>query len=261
MDNNESHNLILLVDAGNSSVKWAMKTTAGMLAMQRSAYPEQADENFFINSWSACEKPEKVFLTCVAGERILLAIEKACMLLWSIQVERVTAKGQERGLTNAYTDLVKLGSDRWCAMIAAYSLTKSNIVVVDCGSAITIDVINNMGLHMGGYILPGLYMMKQSLSQRTAEIKSDKSDQVIPSVKPATSTMACIDSGVCLASISAIEYVLAEQQNQLGELKCFLTGGDADSIAGLLSVKCQVVPNLVLHGLAVIAELNDTLDD
>lgn len=261
MAKNESDNVIFLVDAGNSSVKWAKMANNGLSSMQRRVYPEQFDEKFFFNNWSACETPEKVFLTCVAGEHILSAIEKACMLLWSVQVERVTAKREECGLTNAYAEPLKLGSDRWCAMIAAYSLTKSNSVVIDCGSAITIDVINNMGVHMGGYILPGLYMMKQSLGQRTAEIKSDSNDRIIPSLEPATSTMACIDSGVCLASISMIEYVINEQQKQLGELKCLLTGGDAELIAGFLTVKCRVEPELVLHGLAVIAESNDRLDN
>lgn len=246
---------ILLVDIGNSSAKWSLynsaNSTLAVMSQQRS--PDNIDSTFFINCWKCLDKPEKVIVSCVASKKVWLALEQACNQLWAIQVEKVVSLQQGFGVINAYKQFNDLGSDRWCAMIGAGHEFESDIIVIDCGSAITIDVLSRSGNHLGGYILPGIAMMKRSLGLNTAEVKITKSDTRL-TLTPSATTTDCVESAVYLAVVKLIEAVFKQQGSQSKGAQCVLTGGDAPLIAELVSMKYIMMPDLVLRGLAVIAE-------
>ena len=145
---------LLLVDIGNSAVKWALTPLSESLAASYKKYPEEITAEFFINLWASIEIPNEIMVTCVATERAWQALIEASQRLWNIKAKRVFSAEIGYGLTNAYVNPSELGSDRWCAMVAAYHATDSDIIVIDCGSAITIDIVNSAGQHLGGYILP-----------------------------------------------------------------------------------------------------------
>lgn len=246
---------ILLVDAGNSAVKWLLSSDLGQAAHRRKAYPDNVTETFFIDSWKGIANPEKVFVSCVAGEHVWQMLNKACQQLWAIHAERVLSVKEDYGLINSYEQPAMLGSDRWCAMIGAYHEVSSDFIIVDCGSAITVDVVSHTGKHIGGYILPGLTMMKNSLGNKTADIKVD-SDSGPSSLQPSNSTAGCINAAVHLAAVKFIETVFEQQAKQSMNLKCLLTGGDADLVADLLSIKYVMMPDVVLRGLAYISGIH-----
>ena len=245
----------LLVDIGNSSVKWGQiegGSTKSVSAMSQQYYPENVSSSFFIECWKTLDKPENLIVSCVARHQVWQALEQACEQLWALQVKKISSEKKGFGLVNAYKQPSDLGSDRWCAMIAALHETTSDFIMVSCGSAITLDVVTSSGKHSGGYILPGLAMMKKSLASDTADVKVTL-EQIKPSLLPANSTAGCVDSAINLAAVKLIEAVYQQQKKSAESMQCLLTGGDAAFIAELLSIKCVMMPDLVLRGLAIIS--------
>ena len=245
----------LLVDIGNSSVKWGQiegGSTKSVSAMSQQYYPENVSSSFFIECWKMLDKPENIIVSCVARHQVWQALEQACEQLWALQVKKISSIKKGFGLVNAYKQPADLGSDRWCAMIAALNETTTDFIIVSCGSAITLDVVSSSGKHLGGYILPGLAMMKKSLASDTADVKVTL-EQIKPSLLPANSTAGCVDSAINLAAVKLIEAVYQQQKKSAESVQCLLTGGDAAFVADLLSIKCVMMPDLVLRGLATIA--------
>lgn len=247
---------VLLVDIGNTSIKWALNESGRLKDMLQLQYPEDANDVFFIDCLGNVNKPNKVLVTCVAGAEVWQAFTDAINTLWDIKVERVESKSNGYGLINGYEKPSELGSDRWCALIGAYHEAVSGVIVIDCGSAITIDIVNQSGEHLGGYILPGLTMMKKSLGSNTAQVKVNTSAFEGNTISPAHSTSGCVAAGANLAAVSAIETVIKQQLTHSSNLKCFITGGDADLVAEHMMTEVVNMKNLVIRGLAFIAENN-----
>ena len=251
-----SGQFILLVDIGNSAVKWCTLSADDQLSpMGHDYYPTKNITPAFFNAlWADLDKPEKIVVSCVAKNNVWQALQKGCGNLWSLDAKRMSSPKKACGLTNAYEDVESLGSDRWFAMLGAFnqqttaSSSSSSYLVVGCGSAITLDIIDSEGLHQGGYILPGLAMMKKSLALETANVCVDP-ELSNPSLLPAKTTAGCVDAGILLSAVKLIEAVF-EQQSQHNPVRCYLAGGDAAVITDLLSIKYVIMPNLVLRGLA-----------
>lgn len=254
MVNKESNRKFLLIDIGNSTVKWAISTGLDVSILQRQPYAQDVSENFFVDLWSGIEPPDRVLVTCVGNEKIRMALEAACVSLWGLIIEKVISSPKWRSLINSYTISSDLGSDRWCAMVAAHQLSHSGYIVVDCGTAVTIDVVDYTGQHLGGYILPGLELMRKSLGLHTAQVKVGEANNETDSLQPGISTAACVKAGILLAAVKSIESVVERQVKDNRDVRCYLTGGDADPVAALLSVKYDIIPDLVLRGLIYLAE-------
>jgi len=249
---------ILLVDAGNSSVKWCIAVspdTNELSQMQQQYYPENISTSFFTRCWDDLEKPERVLVSCVADKKVLHALNNTCEQLWGIKAKEINSLKEASGFVNAYIEPSDLGSDRWCAMLGANEIISSDFIVADCGSAITIDLVSNqeknVSRHIGGYILPGLEMMKRSLGTQTADVKVDLEDTKT-SLSPSNTTVGCVNSAVCLSAVKLIEAVFEQQVKQSDAVQCFLTGGDAPFLAEFLSIEYTLKPDLVLRGLSVI---------
>jgi len=250
---NQTKDNILLIDLGNSSLKWAESYLDGLSDMLQQQYPEKITSEFFTKCWQDLDKPAEIFASCVAGEPVWHALAKACDELWSIKVQKVDSLKKGFGLVNAYDDALALGSDRWCAMIGGLQAADSAFIVIDAGSALTLDMVNESGKHLGGYIMPGLGMMRKSLGLQTAQVQIEPTEGNVPSLSLANSTTQCVEAGIYLSTVKLLEAVYERESKQVKQLTCFLTGGDAQSIADLLAFKCVIMPDLVLRGLAVIA--------
>ena len=250
---NQTKDSILLIDIGNSSLKWAVSSSDGLSDMLQQQYPENISSTFFTECWQGVDKPGEIIASCVAGEAVWHALAKACDELWSIEVQKVNSLKEGFGLVNAYDDALALGSDRWCAMIGGLQVADSAFLIIDAGSALTVDMVNESGNHLGGYIVPGLGMMRKSLGLQTAQVKTEPTEGNIPSLSLANSTAQCVEAGIYLSTVKLIEAVYERESKQVKQLTCFLTGGDAQSIADLLAFKCVIMPDLVLRGLAVLA--------
>lgn len=146
------------------------------------------------------------------------------------------------GLRCGYNDTTQLGIDRWLQVLATANDPEENYCVISCGTALTIDLINGVE-HLGGYILPNLYLQRDSLIQNTKGIKIP--DAIFAELSPGRNTVDAVHHGILLGLVSTIEKVLQQSSRKL-----ILTGGDAPLFAKfLLEYQPHIEPDLLLKGL------------
>jgi type III pantothenate kinase len=239
----------LLVDIGNSRLKWATLAQDGLAVGDAMSNPALTEERL-AEAWKALPKPERLAISCVSARRLAGVTRSVASALWpGILIIEAKSEAQAFGVKNAYLQPEKLGVDRWLALLAARRHYSLPVCIVDCGTAITVDLLDEKGRHLGGMICPGLELMKQSLSAGTEALGYD--DSAFITVGPANHTAAAIYSGVLSAAAGLIEHVFFAQTERC---QLLLTGGDAPLIAGQLGCHCRIDHDLVLRGLSLLLE-------
>ena len=155
-------------------------------------------------------------------------------------------------MRTAYRDPAQLGVDRWLAALAAFAAERSAVCVIDAGTALTVDIVDDSGLHLGGLIAPGPELMRESLVRGTAQLASGCIEQVNAF---ADNTADAISLGCGDATRGVLRGVAERLESRApGErYRWYLTGGAAPLVAALLERQWIQVPDLVLRGLAVVA--------
>lgn len=236
----------LLIDMGNTRLKWAL-LDQNTLTNSTAIANQDLSLAYLRQQWHALPAPEAMLIACVSQPALLQKVITAATELWpGLTVIKATAQADAYGLQNAYIQPEKLGVDRWLAMLAVRHYYPGAACIADCGTAITIDVLDQHGKHQGGMISPGLRLMKQALALGTEALDFYDSPAV---TGLAAHTEAAIISGTLTAATGLITLVLGQQAN----LPLIMTGGDAPVIAQHLSVHAIIDPDLVLRGLAVLA--------
>lgn len=247
--------MILLLDAGNSRLKWAMLRNAdlehgGSFALAQGNIGELASA-----AWSELERPAAVIVANVAGEPVRRGLNSWAKRRWKLVPEYVQAVAEAFGVRNAYRQPERLGIDRWLALLGARELFNGALCVVDCGTALTIDVLAQDDQHLGGLIIPGMRLMQHALTERSETVRQQIADASHAQVTLlGTDTGSAVAGGTLYAEVAMIDRVFDDLQAELGEpLHCVLTGGDAQRLAPLLAVRGDLEADLVLRGLARIA--------
>jgi len=245
---------MMLLDIGNSAVKWAIRERGEMTHRGRFIYRDDDFPGRAETAWHALSKPAGITAANVAGagmERRLAAWTKTN---WDVTPQFVRVTGQAAGVTNAYREPGDLGIDRWAAMIAAYREYAGPLCVIDCGTAITIDVVDADGRHRGGLSAPGIGMMKQCLLNETAELRTAVETTDQPVTLLARGTREAVNSGVRYMGRAMIDRVLADIVAEYGEhTTLIITGGDSDRMLPLTGWQPRHDPDLVLKGIAILA--------
>ena len=242
----------LLIDSGNSFIKWALAKD-GALRLESQCLSSSASSLYEI--WSSYEIPARVIVANVAGDRVAGEISKAVKVLWQLEPEYVESRQHCCGLENSYHAPGQLGVDRWLAMIAAQQMVNGPAIILDCGTAITIDLVNEKGAFAGGVIMPGLNMAFRSLSANTDAL--DEIGSIHKNISPvAQTTDDGVIAGVMLGIVGGIEKVVKEQAALVKDTATvIMTGGDAEKLLPHLSVMVVIQPDLVLQGLQIVASL------
>jgi type III pantothenate kinase len=249
--------MLLLVDAGNTRVKWAIAADGaapGEWIAQGAVLHAQLDR--LRAAWAAHlpnEAIQRAIISNVAGAAMRAELET---LLPAASVEWFVSRPELAGLSNAYRNPGQLGSDRFAAALGARTLEPGKaLVVATCGTATTVDAVSADGVFLGGMILPGLGLMLGSLARGTAQLPQVMGTQLAPSAPPvfANNTHDAILSGCLSAQAGAIERACAAH----GAALCIVSGGAASHIAPLLSVRHRMLDNVVLVGLHAAASAND----
>ncbi len=243
----------LLIDIGNSRIKWAQHTGANLHTFEACSYSSTSLNDSLKPAWSDLAKPDKVYVANVAGEKIAVEISDLLDSLWNITPVFLAVEQEALGLTNAYDDAGQLGIDRWLAMISAWNKYHSLLCVVDCGTALTLDVVMASGQHVGGYIVPGLSLMTDTLNRQTQQIDSSRNQHA--SLEPGRNTLDCVSNGALLAITSLIKDANEMLMNKHGsDSTCIITGGYAEEIVTSLEIDYIHDPHLVLNGMALMSE-------
>jgi type III pantothenate kinase len=243
---------ILVIDAGNSRMKWGLHTVRGWAA--QGATPNSEIGTLALREWQSLPRPARVVGVNVAGEAARLRIE-TLLARWRVSAEWLTASAAACGVVNGYAVPGQLGADRWAALVAARQrvgaaeLFPAPVIVVNAGTAVTIDALDAGGCFRGGVILPGLRLMLRALADHTSGLKTAPGRyEDFP-----TNTADALYSGAVQAICGAIEQARGRMQRADGAVKCLLAGGAAAEIAPHLSGEPEVVDNLVLEGVLALA--------
>ncbi|QOW48870.1 MULTISPECIES: type III pantothenate kinase [unclassified Acinetobacter] len=184
---------------------------------------------------------DQVGISSVLDKKNNDRIQKILKFL-AVPVTIAKVHAEYAGLRCAYEDTTKFGIDRWLQMLAVVTDPKQKYCVISCGTALTIDLTDGLQ-HLGGYILPNLYLQRDSLIQNTKGIKIP--DAIFDELSPGKNTIDAVHHGILLSLVSTIEKVLDKYPSRL-----ILTGGDAALFAKYLQRFTPEVHNdLLLKGL------------
>jgi type III pantothenate kinase len=260
--------MILAIDAGNSRIKWALHNTDPHSGGLQSGSSQPATGNDvralriddcwqmhgvtavseleqLHEAWSGLPAPTHIAIANVAGptvrETLLELIQH-----WNVQPQWLQSQAEAGGVKNRYVNPLQLGVDRWAALVAAWVRVRRECLVVMAGTATTIDVLNASGEFSGGLILPGLGLMKRSLSEHTAALSLASG---VFSAQP-LNTADAIESGCVNAQLGAIERM---HRQLAADAPCLISGGGASALAPHLSMPLVPVEHLVLEGVLHLA--------
>ena len=254
----------LLLDVGNTRVKWAFHSGAlaeNFIASGDVVHVGRVAAAFTeltaaIRTSLASEGTiSKVFMVNVTGSELSRLFTDFFIREFHLEVSVVVSESECMGLTNGYADISQLGADRWVGMLGATNESLVSICVVDAGTAVTIDLVVGGTSHVGGLILPGLALMRDSLFLATGDIEAfsirASGDQADHSV--GRSTDSAVHLGAVEAIVGAVERTLNRQKEPV---RLIVTGGDAQLLLPhLAGYSPEHRPRLVLEGLAKLAAI------
>jgi type III pantothenate kinase len=231
----------LLLDIGNTRAKAVIHRQGGLIT-----HPLNEP---LPNDISA------VYFASVAGVERVEALKNELALAAAPWVQ-VASEGHRNGLQNSYAQPDLMGVDRWLAMLGARQFyLQQPLIVVDAGTALTIDIVGSDGRHQGGWILPGLRLQQQAVTSHTAKVFNR--DEQRPELSFGQDTASCLQNGALAAVIAAIRYGVS----MMPSAKLVLTGGDGPALVRYLEdLHVDFQPLLVFHGLSqYIAKKTDSL--
>lgn len=238
----------LLVDIGNTRVKWA-SFDAGTLTPLGCVIHSGGLPLALKSSWHQLERPQSVHIANVAGLGPLAAMQRWIHRNWGHAPIVVKTRDKIGGLQLGYDEPSRLGVDRWLAMLAVRHCSQRLSMIVDAGTATTLDVVSADGAHWGGFILPGLTTMQRLLIRHTqlkvgtrAGARQDFWGH---------DTLQCLNLGALEATLGMIDRSRQHLEKVTGVVPdLWMTGGGAGLLLRHLSdqpVLCR--PHLVLEGL------------
>lgn len=245
--------MILLIDIGNARIKWALQDADNWNSGEPLQRNNRAFKDIVRPVWKDLDPPERVIVSNVAGEDYRKSVQTWIKRRWKVTPDFLPVTEQRCGVSNAYSVPQRLGADRWANLLAVHAHYKGPAVVIDCGTAITIDAMAADGTHLGGLIVPGMELMVSALTGQAPGITIEEAGNQEISLL-GRSTEAAVSGGVLYTAIALIERVFMDLQGELGNrTKLLLTGGEATRVLPLLGSHPEYVPDLVLKGLAVYA--------
>ncbi len=255
--------VILLIDAGNTRIKWALVEATDGAGEATSGTPDNSGASWLrsgvlpveqagelAQQFAGLPEIEQVWVSNVAGEEIAQHVRN----IPAVRFHWVRAREAQCGVHNGYGDAGQLGSDRWTALIAAWRMMGRSCLVVSSGTATTIDALSMQGEFLGGLIVPGIELMQRSLYGATAQLRAAPGNYAaFP-----RNTADALYSGAIQASCGAIE----RQHALLGDpdAPVVLSGGAAEQLRThleRLNLPLRIADNLVLQGLLLIAQEMD----
>lgn len=239
----------LLVDIGNTRLKWAWLDGTEL----RPGGAVLHGELEVLERALGAVRPVAVWASNVAGAAAGVALAAWTRERWGLEPRYVVSTPAVCGVRNGYTDPRRLGVDRWLGVIAAHRGMTGDVCIIDCGTAITIDLVTAAGQHQGGLIAPGPTLMRRALAVDTGVGVAAASIATAPLL--AHDTAAAVQGGTLRTAAGFIEHVVTALRREYAGLSCVLTGGDAPALLPLLSQAYRFEPHWVLQGLAhVVSE-------
>jgi len=247
----------LLIDVGNTRLKWGVLDNGAIRRTGHITRHAIREQGLVALTSRLPRDVETALASNVAGSSFATRLSGVVGMHCGCDIHFVRSEKQACGVTNSYRQPRHMGVDRWVAMIGAWAELEAGCIIVDAGTAVTIDALDDDGQHIGGQILPGVMLMAGALAAKTSDI---------PEVQPragarasgmsmfASSTTRAVEQGTINAVVGAIERAAWTLHEHGYESTIVLTGGDASRILKSLDEEALHRPHLVLSGLARILE-------
>lgn len=247
----------LLLDVGNSRIKWGVLNDGEIRQTGHISQDRIRDKGLQVLTTKLPRSVDEVFVSNVAGTSFATRLSGVVGMHCDCDVRFARTERRGWGVSNSYTQPRRMGVDRWVAMVGAWAEFQRSCLVVDAGTAITLDAIDGVGAHLGGQIIPGVSTMSAALSSATSDI---------PLVRPlpvrkgsdmqmfARNTAAAVREGAHNAVAGAVDRAIRTLRSNGYKPTVVLTGGDASRILNALSETPMHRPHLVLRGLAHMLE-------
>ncbi len=239
----------LQVDVGNTFLKWRLLDEAKVVCRGK----EGTSSNAYFTKLPSWREVTSIAISSVASSCVSENIINTCRDLRPDVVPFVAETNATfADIQCAYSRPSQMGVDRWLAVIAGYYKYRNSCCVVDCGSAITVDVISDNGMHLGGYIMPGQYLMKKSLTDETGNVRFNDAETF--DVGFGKNTAECVQGGINFMITSVIDS-LVRRMAVIGIKNIVITGGDGQFAADAHK-EIEFCPDLVFEGLSYVSGVN-----
>ena len=244
---------VLLMDVGNSRIKWGVLEDGEIRRTGHISQERIRDQGLQVLTTRIPRRIDDVFVSNVAGTSFATRLSGVIGMHCDCDVRFARSARHGWGVTNSYTQPRRMGVDRWVAMLGAWAEVRGACLIVDVGTAMTIDAIDDQGQHLGGQIIPGVATMANALASATSDI---------PTVRPAPgrggadlgmfghNTAAAVREGAQNAVAGAVDRAIRTLQSNAHDPVVVLTGGDSSRILNALCETPLHRPHLVLQGLA-----------
>ncbi|VVQ36347.1 Type III pantothenate kinase [Pseudomonas fluorescens] len=249
--------MILELDCGNSFIKWRVLDAD----VRRVVGEGVVDSDLaLLESLKALKGLALKFCRLVS---VRTAEETSALIsllteAFGVSVVCAAPSREMSGVRNGYEEFERLGLDRWLAMLGGFQLASGACLVLDFGTAVTADFISRDGEHLGGFICPGMPLMRNQLRTHTRRIRYGDlaAERALESLVPGRTTVEAVERG---CSLMLRGFVLTQLELARsywgGDFAVFLTGGDADLVSEIVP-EARVVPDLVFVGLAMACPLS-----
>jgi type III pantothenate kinase len=257
----------LKIDIGNRRVKW----TDQHLDWQQSHVDDKSPVSVsrvaetglrslgdvLNDQFGELQTPEAIWISCVSAPPLRTEIGAVCESLWQATPRFIEIQAGNFELDVGYRKPSTLGVDRWIAMVAGRRLVGPRpFVVIDAGTAVTLDFVDANGKFNGGIIFPGLLTMIESLNSNTGNIRVGVTPGTTADASWVnTSTEAAVASGATLSVVSTVDCGIDHHLSCCSEEpQILVTGGDAEMIKSMSRHDMQHQPDLVLAGIQIVGE-------
>lgn len=239
--------MILDLDIGNSRVKWRVTDADGHIGQATCS----SLDDLYTGALPPRDKGiRRVRVSSVRSSEIRETVKAWAYSRYGVCAEFAVSTRQVGRVRNGYDSPEKLGVDRWLAILAAFERVQASVCVFDFGSAMTIDMVDGEGTHLGGWIAPGIAMMRNSLSAGTDLVRFEPRGKAV-SLHPARYTDGAVDSGVLAAAAGFALVGWRSFERIAGHGHALVTGGDASDVLPVLEFPVAIAPSLVLEGLSL----------
>lgn len=244
------------MDVGNSRIKWGVLDEGAIRRTGHISRQRIGEQGLAALTARLPRRVDTVLVSNVAGTSFATRLSGVVGLHCDVDVHFARSEREACGVVNSYRQPRRLGVDRWVAMIGARAEFTAPCLVVDAGTAVTLDALDADGRHLGGQIIPGVRLMASSLASQTSDIPEVQRRAAGGGTMDmfANTTAAAVGQGALNAVAGAIERAQRVFRERGGDPAVVLTGGDASRILRSLDDAAHHRPHLVLHGLARILE-------
>jgi type III pantothenate kinase len=238
----------LQLDIGNSSAKWRLVADGQIIS--RGRYSER--EAGSLDALLGCaDSLEQILISSVASPEREAELAGQLSARWSLAPWFARAEQATGRLQNSYDEPVRMGVDRWLAMLGAIERKPGRVAVIDSGSALTIDIVAESGQHEGGYIIPGPELMERALFKDTDRVRFAESADY--QLHPGCSTAEAVRNGIAVAQAGSVAMVL--QELDIDASQAVFCGGGSPTLLKLLGCDSDSAPDLVFEGLEFMAAI------